>query len=263
LKHSRFTDTHGAGAAADTCLAALQAAAKGWRVGPMRQKRPAFARWAELFTTHPATIELWFGDVYRDAGLGAIPPAHIVRIDVDHHATADGWDTINRWSAARFELPETLAVRTPRAGLHLYFTTGAEDLTSAFVGPSVELKVGLTVLPPTRGYRWLGFGDERIAELPEWFAVGARRAVQSNRVERAKAASGLAATSLDELAWMIEAKTGDAPRRPRDGWLAFRCPAHNDRSPSAWAKETDRGVRVGCSAGCPPASVTQALEAAR
>jgi hypothetical protein len=248
----------------DVCLAALQAAGKGWRVYPIRLKRPCFPRWKELATTNPATVSLWFGtDLYPDAGLGAIPPANIVRIDVDRRDDADGEATIEKWVAAGYELPETLSVRTKRGGTHRYYTTEAEGLTSAFVGPHVELKVGQTILPPTHGYHWLGYGDERIAELPEWFVEGARRAVQSDRVERAKAASGLATTSLDELAWMIEAKTGDAPRRPREGWLAFRCPAHNDRSPSAWARETDRGVRVGCSAGCPPSSVTEALEAAR
>jgi hypothetical protein len=249
---------------ADLQLAALQAADKGWRVFPTRLKRPCFPRWQELATTDAATVSLWFGgDLYPDAGLGAIPPSHIVRIDVDRREDADGAATIERWAAAGYALPETLSVRTKRGGTHRYFTTEAERLTSTFVGPHVELKVGQTILPPTPGYHWLGYGDERVAELPGWFVEGARRAAQCARVERAEAASSLASTTLDELAWTIEAITGDAPRRPREGWLAFRCPAHNDRSPSAWAKETPRGVRVGCSAGCPPASVTEALEAAR
>ena len=40
---------------------------------------------------------------------------------------------------------------------------------------------------------------------------------------------------------------------------AARCPAHDDRSPSAWAVETAQGVRIGCFAECPADLIVEAL----
>jgi hypothetical protein len=99
----------------DLFFAALQAARRGWRVFPIRGKRPYFALWRDLATTDVRTIEHWFGDIYRHAGLGAIPPARIVRLDVD--VKGDGRGTIREWRTSELIWPRVCQVgRGVRAG---------------------------------------------------------------------------------------------------------------------------------------------------
>ena len=67
------------------------------------------------------------------------------------------------------ELPETLAVRTPRGGLHLYFEHG-EGVTNSSGGLPKGLDVrgegGYILVPPSPGYTVEGKAP--IAEAPEW-----------------------------------------------------------------------------------------------
>lgn len=244
----------------DLFFAALQAARSGWRVFPVRGKRPYFALWRDLATTDVHTIEHWFGDVYRHAGLGAIPPARIVRLDVD--VKGDGRGTVRRWRRSQLGLSDTLTVRTPSGGAHMYFT-GGDDLKEVRLAPGVELKVGAVILPPTRGYRWIGYGDERPAELPDWLRARAQHEARKARDERRRAGFALGNTTLDEVARRITIVTQDEPLVKASGYLSFSCPAHESRHRrSAWAVETDHGVRVGCFAHCSPRDIVAALESA-
>jgi hypothetical protein len=244
---------------ADVMLGALQAARKGWRVAPIRPHTRSgyFGRMAELATLEPRTIVLWWGELYPEAWIQAYPPAHIVRVDVDrHNAEKDGNERMARWRAAGYTLPETLSCTTPRGGVHHYLSTRTTGLRS---GPlcqdgSVELKTGTVILPPSPGYHWLGWGDEQIAELPRWVIKkwGAERQRRWHESGPAPAMPEAA-----ELVDRITIVTGDEPRM-RGDYGSFRCPAHNDRKPSAWIR-TREPVIVGCRTGCTPAAILTAL----
>jgi len=252
-------DEDGVVSGRDLTLAALQAARRGWLVYPIRphSKRPYFGRVADLATTDPDAILLWFDDVYRDADLGSIPPGHIIRIDVDRHGTrgGDGIRTVPRWRSEGHTLPPTLTASTPRAGQHLYFRC-YEAVTSHPICPdgSVELKTGSTILPPSHGRKWLGYGDETILDLPDWL-YDKWRDERQRRWREHGAAPTVAAAS--ELVDRIAIVTGSEPW-VRGYFGSFRCPAHNDRRASAWLR-TKEPVIVGCSAGCAPAAILQAL----
>jgi hypothetical protein len=244
----------------EVTLAALQAARRGWLVYPLRPrtKRPYFGRVADLATTDSDTILLWFDGVYRDADLGAIPPGHIVRIDVDRHvAGRDGAVIVEMWRARGDVLPPTLTCATPRGGRHLYYRrcSGAALTSHPLCSDgSVELKVGSVILPPSHGYRWLGYGEDATADLPGWVierwrGERYRRWREHGRVPAVADAADL----LDRIVRL----TGEAPRM-RGLFGAFRCPAHDDRRASAWVRMSDP-IIVGCSAGCSSAAILAAL----
>lgn len=119
---------------------------------------------------------------------------------------------------------------------------------------SVELKTGSVILPPSHGYKWLGYGDEAVADLPAWV-------LEKWREERWRRWSehGPVPTVADasELVDRIAIVTGEEPSM-RGQFGSFRCPAHQDRKASAWLR-TREPVIVGCSAGCAPAAILHAL----
>jgi hypothetical protein len=246
----------GRAATADVLVAALQAAHNGSRVFPVRGKRPLLGcGWRDIATRDPSTICLWFGgDVYPNPGLGAIPPDGIVRVDVDKRADKDGDRMLSRWRSAGYELPESLMARTPSGGRHIYLRAHA----SVKGGPlcpdgSVELKVGSTILPPTRGYAWLGWGDESIADLPAW-VVNMR---EEERTRHRREHPHRPPRDVDELADLIAQVTCEEVRW-RGDFGAFHCPAHDDRRSSGWLCVNGR---VGCFAGCDAGAILAALEA--
>jgi hypothetical protein len=243
----------------DVMLGALQAARKGWPVVPLRPHTRSgyFGRMSELATLEPRTICLWWGELYPDAWIQAYPPSHIVRVDVDRHDTdRDGEHRMTRWRAAGLALPETLSCQTPRGGTHHYLTTRTAGLRSHPIcaDGSIELKTGIVILPPSPGYNWNGYGDERIAELPRW-VVQKWSAERQRRWRESGPAPDMPETA--ELVDRITTKTGSEPRM-RGAFGSFRCPAHTDRSASAWIRVREP-VRVGCSAGCTPAAILSAL----
>jgi hypothetical protein len=242
----------------DITLAALQAARRGWLVYPIRprSKKPYFGRVHDLATVDPDTVLLWFDDIYRDADLGAIPPGHIIRIDVDRHdPRLDGTRTVQRWRSEGHTMPPTLTASTPRGGQHLYFRC-YEAVTSHPLckDGSVELKTGSVILPPSHGYKWLGFGDEAILDLPDW--VYDKWRDERYRRWREHGRPPVIADA-SELIDRITTVTGDEPRF-RGAFGDFHCPAHDDRRASAWVRVTEP-VIVGCRAGCAPAAILGAL----
>lgn len=53
---------------------------------------------------------------------------------------------------------------------------------------------------------------------------------------------------------------GSRIERPnRDGFVLFQCPAHEDRTPSAWTRQVDGRALLGCHAGCEDVAVLEGL----
>ena len=89
---------------------------------------------------------------------------------------------------------------------------------------SVELKVGSVILPPSHGYRWLGYGEDATADLPGWVierwrGERYRRWREHGRVPAVADAADL----LDRIVRL----TG----RPRDARAVRRLPVPGSRRP--------------------------------
>jgi KaiC/GvpD/RAD55 family RecA-like ATPase len=119
---------------------ALHYAAKGWQVFPLlpNDKRPATDNGFKAATTQKAIIEGWWLR-WPDANVGIVTGAAsgIVVLDVDRKHGVDGVV-----AATELDLPETLVVRTPSGGFHLFFTLPK----GVSVGRRIGVKPGLDIL---------------------------------------------------------------------------------------------------------------------
>jgi len=99
---------------------ALHYAAKGWQVFPLlpNDKRPATDNGFKAATTQRAIIEGWWLR-WPDANVGIVTGSvsGIVVLDVDRKHGVDGVV-----AATELDLPETLVIRTPSGGFHLFYT---------------------------------------------------------------------------------------------------------------------------------------------
>jgi len=130
---------------------ALEYAARGWRVLPLRpgSKIPATAHGVHDATTEAETIRAWWSAVPEyNVGVATGPESGIVVVDIDRHGETDG-----EKSAA--DLPATYTVTTPNAGRHLYYqhpNPGLPIKSRVGVRPGIDLKSagGYVVAPPSR-----------------------------------------------------------------------------------------------------------------
>lgn len=153
----------------DLGQAALEYAAKGWRVFPCvpRGKAPLTPNGFKDGTTDPAKISSWW-TTYPEANIGWTLPISTVCIDVDPR----NGGTIPE------NLPDTLSVVTGGGGYHFYFHTGLSDKPILYrkvltTGVDIKTEGGYTLLPPsvtTARYKWSGPRDE-IEPLPEWLRL--------------------------------------------------------------------------------------------
>ena len=82
----------------ETLPTALNYAAKGWRVVPIRpgEKRPALNNWTQTASNNPDLITEWFTGPYHDHGIGIAtgPESGIFILDVDIAETKAGDETL-------------------------------------------------------------------------------------------------------------------------------------------------------------------------
>jgi copper chaperone CopZ len=169
-------------------VAALAAAARGWRVFPVvpAGKTPAVSGWQERATSDPQQIQWWWRNeaamnigiatgqsglvvVDLDQGRGDVPPRRFA-------GARDGRDALAMLAAeAGAVLPtDTYTVSTP-GGCHLYFRApvGVElRCTAGTVGWRIDTRadggfvVGAGSIRPDGSYRVIRSGP--VAELPGW-----------------------------------------------------------------------------------------------
>jgi hypothetical protein len=139
--------------------AALSYAERGWKVFPVRpgsKAPPLTPHGLKDATTDPAAIRKWWGQ-WPDANVAiATGPGSkllVVDIDVDPEKGVNGLSSMEDLEAVGCAFPETLAVRTPRGGLHLYYAyDGAEIGNSAGkVAPGIDIRGtgGYVLAPPS------------------------------------------------------------------------------------------------------------------
>jgi hypothetical protein len=99
---------------------ALDYAAKGWRIVPIRpgEKRPALTNWQNIASADPELITEWFTGPYKDHGIGIAtgPETGFFVLDVDITDTKAGDETLADLEEQYGRLPETLMSITGSGG---------------------------------------------------------------------------------------------------------------------------------------------------
>lgn len=129
---------------------------KGFRVFPIEvdAKRPAHEGWQKQATTDPVKIDRLWRDPFGAAipyNVGVATGAGVVVLDVDVKAGRGGLENLEDLKT-RFGLDdETLTVRTPSGGLHLYFNSTGFSIGNSVsrIAPGLDVRGegGLVVGP--------------------------------------------------------------------------------------------------------------------
>lgn len=140
--------------APDVLTAALGYAARGWRVFPVRGKRPALdlaPRWSESSTTDPAMIASWYAGT---TGLGVavdLGASGLVVVDTDHPELIPAdWPDLTGWPYRG----------NPDRASFLYRRNGTPVPQASHPWGELKGAGGYVVLPPSPhpsgvAYRWL------------------------------------------------------------------------------------------------------------
>lgn len=154
--------------------AALEHAARGWRVFPVKGKTPMIPEWQKRATTDLAVIEReWPADA-TGVGIATGAGSGIDVIDVD--SRNGGEESLDRLEAEIGEPPQTATVRTPGGGYHLLFKSCGLK-TGANLRPGIDTRgaggyvVAAGSLHPSGGVYAFEPGhspsEVEIAELPQ------------------------------------------------------------------------------------------------
>lgn len=173
--------------------AAARAAARGWRVLPLRPgtKRPAVNNWEQRATTDPDRIARCWATGPYNIGIATGPSALVV-IDLDvvrpGDPIPDQWARLDQPGgshvlaelAARVGagIPETYTIGTPSGGRHLYFHAPAGTQIrkdEGRLGWKIDVRAwgGQVVAPGSLidGRPYTVVDDHEPVELPAWLAV--------------------------------------------------------------------------------------------
>lgn len=170
---SRFSDDGGAASAAPVASAALEYAARGWAVLPLRGKLPlAGSNGVHGATRDREAIAAWPDGV----NVGVACGEGLVVVDVDHRH--GGEDSLHALERRHGELPATVSVQTGNGGAHYYFKTARRvgcSIGALGRGLDVRGEGGYAVAPPSihpdtgRAYAWDNYPAETsLAPLPRW-----------------------------------------------------------------------------------------------
>ena len=149
---------------------AIDYAAKGWRVLPLRprSKIPVTAHGLDDATTDLDQVRAWWTR-WPNANIGCKVPDRIVVIDVDPRN--GGLESLRQLELELGPLPETATVESGRrdGGRHLYFRRPPAARLKAHAGDGIDVKVnGYMVMPPSvhpdtgQPYRWVGEHGPRL-----------------------------------------------------------------------------------------------------
>ena len=171
--------------------AALDYAARGWHVLPLRVGRKPNGRkdvhlpkgWDVLSTRDPAVIRAWFGPggAWEDGSVAVdTGKSGLVVVDLDTSGDKDGF---GQWAQASGELA-ALAHKTPSNGLHLFFRAdpdrpvGIDSSGKVARGVDVRGVGGLVILPPSADWR----GSYEVTAHADWRNLTRVPAIVAERV---------------------------------------------------------------------------------
>ncbi len=162
----------------DTLRQALTYASRGWPVFPCQpgQKIPATWHGHRDATTDPDRITAWFSLLPRwNLAVATGTPGPDV-LDVDHHGAAgSGFAALERLGRAGLLDGASACVRTPRGGLHIYFT-GSHQRNGHLAGQHVDFRSegGYILAPPSRIDGQVLTGSPRRSTAPGRPGLGRR-----------------------------------------------------------------------------------------
>lgn len=193
--------------------AALEYAAKGWRVFPLRpgKKEPGVKAWQRVATTDPQQIRDWWtddADGARGIGLACGPGSGVWVLDVDDFDA--GRDLAQRLEC---DLEETYVVLTGKGQHHYYRWSDGLDVRndqSGKLGAGIDIRGdgGYVVAPPTIHPTTQRPYEHEVSSLPE----------PADPPEALRAA--LAALSAPVAVPAGSKRTSTAGDRPGDLWAA-------------------------------------------
>lgn len=119
-----------------------------------REKPPLTPHGLKDATTDPARIREWWSQ-WPDANVAiATGPASkllVVDIDTDPKKSINGFASMETLQARGLSFPETMRIRTPRGGVHLYYEYDGSDIGNSVgkIAPGIDIRgVGGYVLAP-------------------------------------------------------------------------------------------------------------------
>lgn len=192
--------------------AALAWAARGFRVFPVLpgdKVPPKDMRWKQEATTDPARIRAWWAQE-PSYNYGVATGAGVLVVDVD--ANKNGYASL-----LDLDLPDTLTVRTPGGGLHLYYSAPDVQNSVDRVAPGIDVRSagGYVVGPGShfadpggkKGYTGPYIVDlhHRVVPAPEGFVL--RCGEPKHRDERA----AVSIDNPDDIVFAIHYLLKDAP----------------------------------------------------
>lgn len=203
---------------------ALDLAASGWPVLPLRGKIPMTRHGKDDATTDPEAIRSWW-ERWPTANIGIALPSPAIVIDVDpRHGGGDSWQGL---LAGHDPLPITLTCITGRddGGRHFYWHHPGGRISGRRLGPGIDLREGgkhYVVAPPsihpeTGGqYRWADV-HAPVVWPPKWLAEVLWEPVVEHTAHRPGSSGG----SFDGLVQLV-AGTGEGNRNGALYWACRR-----------------------------------------
>ena len=244
--------------------AALDYAARGWAVLPLRGKVPALAHGLRDATTDPDRVRLWWSAEHRGCNVGIVAPPDVLILDVDtahgHAAEADGAAALAALESAHGDLPDTPRATTGGGGEHVWFRLpeGVRHGNERGALPAgLDVRGGgrgYVVAPPSvhpdtgAAYRWQTYRAPDhvvLADLPGWLLAIVQAGASARHYAEGE---GRAVAPMDmhpDALRVLDAAglRGEVKRGPTGGVLAFvlsRCPACGDTRGKCYVTPTGR-----------------------
>ena len=183
-----FEDTNAGGQAPTPGAAAYACSRLGFRVFPLvpGTGTPALKAYPDYATTDPDVIASWWGSEYAGYGVGIAcgPASGMWALDIDTKKGVNGYNTLSALARMHHAFgPEglsfaldTLVVRTPSGGAHIYFrwAEGVVNSTGR-LGPGLDVRAdhGYVRAPGWNGYAVVPRGADgvrptAVREAPQW-----------------------------------------------------------------------------------------------
>lgn len=244
---------------------ALAIAAKGKPVFPCDlDKRPLTASGFKDAATDTNTITGWW-ELNPEANIamptGAVSGVVVLDVDVDSTKMVDGEKPLAELVLRYGPLPETLTVKTPRGGRHIYFQhpkIKVPNSTSKLgAGLDVRGDGGYVLLPPSKtangGYEYAN--RAAIAPMPDWLLNLVSRG--NGDQNKSRASASVAPASNQEEAERIRTALVSLPASvAHDDWVRVGMALH------AWDAGQGKAIWQEWSQTCPEKFNQRDLDAA-
>lgn len=181
----KFNDTNAGGQAPSPGAAAYACSRLGFQVFPLVPGigTPAIKEYSDYATADPEVIQAWWTGDYSGYGVGIAtgPESDLWVLDIDTKKGVDGFDAWANLIIRHGRIPNTMMVKTPSGGAHVYFrwSEGVVNSTSR-LGPGLDVRGhhGYVRAPGWSGYDVIAYNGKRgtkVSEAPAWLVKLAQK----------------------------------------------------------------------------------------